>query len=471
MPDQTVTAKFMADISDFQSKMRALQASAKEAQASAKELSTGLSQSGTGMQEVGQNAERASSGVREMGTSAREAGGGLNEMVGHISQSIGDWQQLVSMAAQFVQWADKMNQDAKDTANAFTALTGSAQKAQEALKSLNNTWASAAFGTKAVADVEQHFLMLGKDAQTTQKEIERVGDALAAMGKDGKQLQPAIEQMHKIQESTRASKEDIDQLADDGVAAWKALAEGLSVARGKTVDVGEAIKEVKSGAISGDEAYKAMMTGMMDYSGAAEEKSKDLNAEWQRFGEEAAPAIGPFIEELTKFLHAVNETIEGVKQLKQAIDSLGGGNNVLGSIGTGIMNTGLDPLGMLGGPARSGFISPLQFLGQYASGGSDLPSGWRVVGEDGPELQYSQGGDTIIPNGEDPASFLSGRGGSAFASIGNISAAMEKSVTTIMQSQDVTLHVKMVMPDGRLMAEQTIPHIAPMLRRQFGRRV
>jgi tape measure domain-containing protein len=450
MTDQTVTAKFLADISDFQSKMRALQASAKEAQASAKELSTGLTQSGTGMQTVGKNAESAASGMKKMGEGGKEASMGLNEMVSRVSQSIGDWQQLISMVVQFVQAADKVNQAAKDTQIAFTYLTGSAQKAQEAIKSLNSTFAAQAFGTKAVDDVAQHFLMLGKDANTTQKEIIRVGDALSAMGSDAKNLQPAIEQMHKIQDATIVTKEDMKQLVDDGVPAWNALAEGMSAARGKTISVAEAQKEVNAGAIHGKEAYQDMMTGMMQYAGAAEEKSKSLSSAWQQFGEEAAPLLIPLIENLTKFLHNVNEIIAAIGQLKQAMDGLGGGGlgQTIGGAGYILQMGGL------------GMFGPLSGMGAYASGGKDLPQGWRVVGEDGPELQYSPGGDTIIPTNTDPMTFL-GLGGSARSALSSVGSM-----------SSITIHLTTTtMLDSRVVAQQTIPHIAPIMRRQFSRRV
>lgn len=451
MPDQTVTAKFLADISDFQSKMRALQASAKEAQASAKELSTGLASAGSGMQTISQAAGGAASGVKEVGSAAKETKGGLNEMVSTLANSLGDWMQLISMFVQIVQAADQINQAAKNTATAFTYLTGSAQKAQEALKSLNNTWAAAAFGTKAVDDVAQHFLMLGKNAKDTQKEIERVGDAMAAMGADAKNMQPAIQGMHDIQDATIVTKDQINKLVDEGVPAWNALAEGMSAAKGKTIDVAEAQKEVNAGAIHGKEAYQDMLTGMMQYAGAAEEKSNSLSAAWEQFGQEAAPLLIPLIEELTKLLQSVNAVIAAVNQMKQAMDSLGGGNSLLGGFGNALQMGGLGLLGPLSAPAGAAGIFG------YASGGTNLPAGWRVAGEDGPELQYSPGGDTIIPNGADPYSFLGGGARSALSGVGSVN----QTVTVVAQ-----LHV-----DGQLMAQKTIPHIAPIMRRQFSRRV
>src|SRR5581483_9688429 len=106
------------------------------------------------------------------------------------------------------------------------------------------------------------------------------------------------DQLHKVQKESIASYDDIDQLAKDGIASWQALADGMTAARGHLVTVAEAQKEVAAGAIHGKEAYADMMDGMMRYSGAAEQQSRSLGAEWQQLGEEASQLFGPFIEEL-----------------------------------------------------------------------------------------------------------------------------------------------------------------------------
>lgn len=439
------------------------------------EAATGLVAAGKAGEEAGTGTKAAAASIESVGTSSSKAAGATSEVGASVAASgkaaegaargfsmmeaaMGAMMaiQLVQMLVQVIQAADKMNQDLKDSAMAFTYLTGSAQKADQELKNLNNTFAAKAWGSKVIDDAAQSLRMMGKSAGDTQKEVERVSDALAAMGQDGSKLKPAVMAMEDINAKTIITKDDIKKLQDTGVDAYAALAEGLSAQRGKTIDAAEAQKEVNAGAIHGKEAYQALLTGMMEYSGAAEEKSKSLSAEWQQFGEEAAPAIGPFIEELTQFLHEINQTIEGAKQLKAALDSIGGGNNFLGSAGMAIQNSGLDPLGPMGGFVRSGFISPLQFASGYAAGGTNLPQGWRVVGEDGPELQWSPGGDTIVPSGADPMSFIGSSGGGGGLSMPSMSFGGGGSAP-----QTVELSIYM---DTVAVARQTIPLIAPQIR-------
>jgi hypothetical protein len=216
----------------------------------------------------------------------------------------------------------------------------------------------------------------------------------------------------------------------------------MSVAQGHLVTVEEAQKRVNSGAVSGKEAYEDMMRGMMQYSGEAERQSNSLAAEWQRLGDHAAQAFGPIADLLAADLEGINEMIEGTSRLNDALKSVGAA------------------LSSFGGMTITAPIMPM-----YASGGTNLPAGWRIAGEDGPELQYSPGGDTIIPNGADPFSFL---GSSALSSVGPIAPMMTQSMQ--MAAQQITV-VAQLHVDGRMVAEQTMPHIAPILRQQFGRRV
>lgn len=428
---QTVTAKFIADISQFQASMKELTADAKAAKASATELSTSLSASGAGMQSVGQNSSQAASGVREAGGSAREAGGGFMAMGGGILGTVMEVIQLVQMVGQAIGSMAAISDAAKASATAFTYLTGSVDKAQQELANLYNTSAAKNFGTQNIDNVAQHFAMLGKDANTTQKEIERVSDAVAAMGGTAQQITPVIESLHKIQAEGRVTTQEIDQLADEGIASWEAMANGMGVS------VDEAKKRVKAGAVSGKEAYQDMMQGMIQYTGAAEDKSQSLGAEWQRLGENAGKAFGPIADLLAQDLEQINELFEGTSRLSDAFKSLGA--------------------------AMSGFGGLTMSLPGHAEGITDSPVGhFATIGERGPETMYIPQGASIIPNGVNPLSALS--------SVGSASSMITNSVTNALTTQEITLHVQMVMPDGRKMAEQVIPHIAPMTRTLTGRR-
>lgn len=52
-------------------------------------------------------------------------------------------------------------------------------------------------------------------------------------------------------------------------------------------------------------------------------------------------------------------------------------------------------------------------VGAFAKGGRNIPPGWKWVGEDGPELMWTPGGDHVIPNGESERLTSGGRGSGA----------------------------------------------------------
>jgi SLT domain-containing protein len=56
--------------------------------------------------------------------------------------------------------------------------------------------------------------------------------------------------------------------------------------------------------------------------------------------------------------------------------------------------------------ALSAFKVPKSKVPAFASGTSNAPSGWAIVGENGPELVYFGGGESVVPGGG-----LNGRSG------------------------------------------------------------
>jgi tape measure domain-containing protein len=404
-----------------------------EAGSGTKAAASNIAAVGTASAQAGQSAQTASAGIAATGKAGEEAAAGAGKAAGGFSlmgAAMGALVaiQIAQMIMQVVSALAQAHEAAQNTATAFTYLTGSADKAQQELKQLNDSWAAARFGTQNIDNVGQHLLMSGEDAKTAQKEIERVSDAVAAMGGSAQQIQPIIDKLHGIQDESKVTKQDMQQLVDDGLPAWQALADGMSATRGHLVTVAEAQKEVNSGAISGKEAYKDMMTGMQQYTGAAEQSSQSLGAEWDRLKGHAANAFGPIADFIAKDLDTINQMIEGTSRLNDALKSLGAA------------------LSGLGGISSAG-------LAMHASGITDSPTGhFAMVGEEGPELMYVPQGSSIFPNGSNP---FAGSGG------GGMSALPPLAIMGGGGPQTVELHIHM---DSATIARQTIPLIAPQIR-------
>lgn len=449
--EQTITAKFVADTKGFTAGAEEVVASSKAVEEStanmgkgAEEASQNIGMVGTSAEKAGQEAGQAAGGLsvlgeestkagksaKEAGSSAKEGGGGFNILGGGAMGAISAIMQVGQVVGQVVGTLSQMSEATEKTAIAFTYLTGSADKAQQEIKTLNESTAAATFGKQNIDNAAQHFLALGYSAETTQKEINRVSDAVAAAGGSAKNIEPVIQKLHDIQGEAIVTTKDIDTLTNDGIDGWQALAEGMSASRGKLISVQEAQKEVNSGAESGKKAYQDLMLGMQQYGGEAVNQSQTLDAEWTRLGENAAKAFGPIADLLAKDLEAINELLEGTHQLSEALKDLG----------QGMTAVGINPLGPLGA-----------FIG-HADGITDSPtSHMAMVGENGPELMMVPQGASIFPNG---------------TNFSNLAGANPASLTTLVggSSSGPQTVLLQVMLDSRVMAQQMIPLIAPQIR-------
>lgn len=84
--------------------------------------------------------------------------------------------------------------------------------------------------------------------------------------------------------------------------------------------------------------------------------------------------------------------------------------------------------------------------GQYAVGGTNLPEGWKIVGERGPELMWTPGGDTVIPADQTRRALSGGSSRSAVGGgdtfifyvngiVGNEQAVVDKLHALFLQKQ------------------------------------
>ena len=362
--------------------------------------------------------------------------------------------QIIQLLGQVITALDKMDEAMKNSQIAFTYLTGSADEASKVMTKLNTSFAAQAFGTQPVDNAAQHLMMLGKSADEAQNVIEKVSDGLSAMGKDATNLDSISVELEKMKDESRITSQEMDNLVAQGLPAWDALAKGMGT------DVATAQREVKDGAVQGSQAFNEMMIGLGQYTGAAASKANDLSSEWTRFAQNFAKVMQPVIDVLTKVLDMMNNFMEGNTSLNDIMFNPGNfGFNTLPS------NLGIQPQGNQTGE-----------MAGFASGGTDLPAGWRVVGEEGPELQWSQGGDTIIPSGVDPLDFLGMSGGSSVSSAlsgvpsltsSSLNALGDISLAGLTGGISGPLNLYLYF-DSQQFAQYFIPQMANTMRAYFG---
>lgn len=141
--------------------------------------------------------------------------------------------------------------------------------------------------------------------------------------------------------------------------------------------------------------------------------------------------------------------------------------NIAGGINSGISNVS-KTISNLGGQAMAAIG------GGHAAGGHNLPAGWSVIGEEGPELQYTPQGASILPNDvfqsmmrgpKMDQSMPPGGGGQRAAMIasGNQGAP---AVHVHVQNNQPDIYL-----DGQMITSLLGPHIANAIRLSGGVRV
>jgi tape measure domain-containing protein len=396
----------------------------------------------TSITEVGATSTKAASSSEQLAEATKNSGRAAEESRqshegyhGSLLNEIQNIIQIVQLIGQWIGAMEKENESIANTSAAMTTLSGDTEKAAQAFNDLDKSAAAHDFGIVAIGNAEKHLMMLGVSAEEASKEIQRVSDSIASVGGNAAQVEPVVVELQKIKTESKVTTQEMDQLVSQGLPAWKLLADQMGIS------VEQAQKRVAAGAVTGSQAFNAIMDQSAKYSGAADAQSQSLGAEWTRLGENVSKAFGPFLNQLAAAIEQINELFDGTSKLDDAFRALGD------SISKAFSNFG--SAGSMGGFGMSG----------HASGIIDSPVGhMAMVGEDGPEPMWIPQGASVFPSGTNPFSALSSSAPALSSMMGGGNSGS--------QSITVNLHL-----DSRVVAQQVIPHIAPMARQQFGRRM
>lgn len=122
------------------------------------------------------------------------------------------------------------------------------------------------FKTAGVIENAQKMLAMGWDTDTLIEDMETLGNAAAATGKMDTGLESIVRAMAQIKTKGRLSTEELNQLAEAGIAAKAMLAEGLGYGTGDE-GIAAMTKDLEDGAIASGEAIDALLKGMKKYDG------------------------------------------------------------------------------------------------------------------------------------------------------------------------------------------------------------
>jgi tape measure domain-containing protein len=193
---------------------------------------------------------------------------------------------------------------------AFTTMLGSGEKAEKFLNRLQQFAAKTPFEFPDLVRSSQRLLAMGFTADQVLPTMTAVGDAVAGLGGNAETMERVTTALGQIQAKGKASAEEMMQLTEAGIPAWKMLADAIGV------DVPTAMSMVTKGAIDAETTVKAVTEGMeKNFGGMMEKQSHTFAGLWStvkdNFSMIAGTVMGPFFDLAEKGLGRLSEFLAG----------------------------------------------------------------------------------------------------------------------------------------------------------------
>lgn len=147
----------------------------------------------------------------------------------------------------------------------FQTLLGESQ-GNQMMNKLDEFAKATPFKSSQVIAQTQRMLAMGWEAENIIDDMNTIGDAAASTGKGEQGLQQIVTALAQIKTKGRLSTEELNQLAEAGIAAKRYIAEGLGYGSGDS-GIAAMTKDLEDGAIASDAALKALLSGMEEFDG------------------------------------------------------------------------------------------------------------------------------------------------------------------------------------------------------------
>lgn len=179
-----------------------------------------------------------------------------------ISAAVSQIQQAASAVLTF-----KSNLETSQIA--FTTMLGSIDLANQHLKELQQFALTTPFEFEGLVDASKRMQAMGFEARQIIPILTDVGNAVAAVGGRRDTLDRVVLALSQIQAKGKVAAQEMNQLAEAGIPAWRLLAETLGVSRA------EAIKLAEEGKISGKVFLDAFQKfSQTNFGGMMEKQSR-----------------------------------------------------------------------------------------------------------------------------------------------------------------------------------------------------
>jgi tape measure domain-containing protein len=336
--------------------------------------------------------QRTNRTLSGLGSSA--SGGGSSFGFGFIGQSLKMIPGLGVLASALGSVTDKVqdgikigfdyNRTLEESRLAFTRLFKSADQSDKFIHSLQQLRKDGIALDESSA-AARRFLAARFDRDQVPQYIRAVGDAARFTGAEVDAITRALTQMSS---KGRVSAEEVNQqLAEQGIDAWRYLAEAVAEVDKNFAKLSEPQraariqKMAELGQLSGKGGAQAILRGIeRDFGGYSRAFSEQtatgieaqLNATASRL---AGTATGPFFERYKALLRGTLDVANSETGEALARGAATASNNVLNSFGESLKLGGDIGAGLIKGVGGKGFEAAKQFIGEFADGiGSHSPA-------------------------------------------------------------------------------------------------
>lgn len=218
--------------------------------------------------------------MNDFGDSAPQVGNKFNAMDGIIQgvfQGIGQAimgaiSKVIEFGKQAVVTGIQYNAMMEQSEMAWTTILGSADKAVETMKTLQQLGANTPFEFEELDSTAKLLNMAGFEGEELFKVLVNVGDAVSAIGGNGEVLEGIGTAIFQMATKGKVSAEEMNQLAERGIPAWGILADKMGVSTGELMDM------VSTGKMMADDVIPLLVEGLGEkFGGSMEKQSQTFN--------------------------------------------------------------------------------------------------------------------------------------------------------------------------------------------------
>lgn len=169
----------------------------------------------------------------------------------------------------------KLGSDFQQAQIAFTTMLGSASKANAFLADLKDFAAKTPFEFPGLVDAARRLQAMGFAGEQVIPTLRSIGNAAAALGGGAQSIDRITTALGQMQAKGKVSTQEINQLAEAGINAWKILADKM----GKSIP--EVMKLAEKGLINSARAVPEILAELdKQFAGMMEKQAKTIEGRW-----------------------------------------------------------------------------------------------------------------------------------------------------------------------------------------------